>query len=175
MGGSQYRAAPVGGLTAGLHQERETQDHRGRPVRRGRRRLACRVCIRAACHAIAGPPGWPRNFVLVRRTTGEAGRRSSMRPHQGIQATPCNPCQQSGMGSLARAREPGGWKGADPQNGRLIRARRMRLSWRDSDPRHGFRARWFRQPGWFRPSVQPQKPGGVIGIAPPQRQQHRFL
>jgi hypothetical protein len=58
---------------------------------------------------------------------------------------------------------------------RLLRAWRVRLSWRDDDPWHRLGARWLSRPGRLRQSVQPQKPRGKIGVAPSQRLRKCFL
>ena len=57
----------------------------------------------------------------------------------------------------------------------LLRAWRVRLSWRDDDPWHRPGARWFFQPGRLRQPVQPQKPGRKIGVAPSKRLRKCFL
>jgi hypothetical protein len=57
----------------------------------------------------------------------------------------------------------------------LLRAWRVRLSWRDDDPWHRLGARWLSRPGRLRQSVQPQKPRGKIGVAPSQRLRKCFL
>jgi hypothetical protein len=57
----------------------------------------------------------------------------------------------------------------------LFRARRVRLTRRDQRSGRGQGPHRIRQPRRLRRAVEPQQPGGQIGITPPQRLQQRRL